>query len=170
MPPEPRRRVQIAFPPSSSCLLTPSLQSHSNTIHLFLALMMVDISDHSSAHDDAPQHDEMHAHHAGMTPSHDTDKGAAVKAGDLDALRKAVEDAATVSTSLWISYLFLLFYIAIAVGAVTHLDLLLENPVKLPFLGIELPLVAFFFLVPLLFLIMHAYTLVHFVMLGRKLA
>ena len=132
--------------------------------------MMVDISDHSSAHDDAPQHDEMHAHHAGMTPSHDTDKGAAVKAGDLDALRKAVEDAATVSTSLWISYLFLLFYIAIAVGAVTHLDLLLENPVKLPFLGIELPLVAFFFLVPLLFLIMHAYTLVHFVMLGRKLA
>jgi uncharacterized protein YjbI with pentapeptide repeats len=61
-----------------------------------------------------------------------------------------------------------LFYIGIAAGAVTHKDLLLENPVKLPFLGVELPLVAFFVLAPILFIISHAYTLVHFVMLGAK--
>jgi hypothetical protein len=61
-----------------------------------------------------------------------------------------------------------LFYIGIAAGAVTHKDLLLENPVKLPFLNVELPLVAFFVLAPIIFIISHAYTLVHFVMLGAK--
>jgi hypothetical protein len=66
-----------------------------------------------------------------------------------------------------------LFCIGIAAGGVTHIDLLLvdlllENPVKLPFLGAELPLVAFFFLAPILFLIAHTYTLVHFVMRAAK--
>jgi hypothetical protein len=92
----------------------------------------------------------------------------AEEAHDLDALRKTVEDAAAVSAGLWLSYLFVLFYIGIAAGAVTHKDLLLENPVKLPFLNVELPLVAFFVLAPILFVVSHAYTLVHFVMLGAK--
>jgi uncharacterized protein YjbI with pentapeptide repeats len=61
-----------------------------------------------------------------------------------------------------------LFYLAVAAGAVTHADLFLENPVKLPFLNIELPLLAFFFLAPILFIIVHAYTLVHLVMLTDK--
>lgn len=92
----------------------------------------------------------------------------AKEAHDLDAVRKSVEDAAAVSAGLWLSYLFVLFYIGIAAGAVTHKDLLLENPVKLPFLNVELPLVAFFVLAPILFIVSHAYTLVHFVMLGAK--
>lgn len=90
------------------------------------------------------------------------------KAHDLDAVRKSVEDAASISGTLWFSYLFTLLYIAIAAGAVTHKDLLLENPVKLPFLNVELPLVAFFALAPILFIIAHAYTLMHFVMLAAK--
>ncbi|MGB7043586.1 MAG: pentapeptide repeat-containing protein, partial [Methylocella sp.] len=91
------------------------------------------------------------------------------QAHDLDALRKTVEDAAAVSAGFWLSYLFVLLYIAIAAGAVTHKDLLLENPVKLPFLSdLPLPLVAFFFLAPIVFIVSHAYTLVHFVMLGAK--
>jgi hypothetical protein len=92
----------------------------------------------------------------------------AKEAHDLDAIRKSVEDAAAVSAGFWLSYLFVLFYIGIAAGAVTHKDLLLENPVKLPFLNVELPLVAFFFLAPILFIVSHAYTLVHFVMLAAK--
>ncbi len=92
----------------------------------------------------------------------------AKEAHDLDALRKTVEDAAVVSAGFWLSYLFVLFYIGIAAGAVTHRDLLLENAVKLPFLKVELPLVAFFVLAPILFIVSHAYTLVHFVMLGAK--
>jgi uncharacterized protein YjbI with pentapeptide repeats len=88
--------------------------------------------------------------------------------GNLETARKAVEDTAAIGGGLWLSYLFVLFYLAIAAGAVTHADLLLQNPVKLPFLNIELPLLAFFFLAPLLFLVTHAYTLVHLVLLANR--
>ena len=90
----------------------------------------------------------------------------AADADDLKAIKNAVDDAAAVGGGLWLSYLFVLFYLAVAAGAVTHADLFFENPVKLPFLNIELPLLAFFFLAPILFLIVHAYTLVHLVMLS----
>jgi uncharacterized protein YjbI with pentapeptide repeats len=93
----------------------------------------------------------------------------AAKAKDLGALRDAVVDAASVSAGLWITYLFALFYFAIAAGAVTHRDLLLESPVKLPFLNVELPLKAFFILGPLVFLIVHGYVLLHFVLLAGKI-
>jgi len=87
---------------------------------------------------------------------------------DLRSIKKAVEDAASVSGPLWLSYLFALFYIALAAAGVTHADLLVENPVKLPFLNIELALKAFFCLAPILFVILHAYTLMYFVLLGAK--
>ncbi len=67
----------------------------------------------------------------------------AKEAHDLAAVRKTVEDAAALSAGLWLSYLFVLFYIGIAAAGVTHKDLLLESSVKLPFLGVDLPLVAF---------------------------
>jgi uncharacterized protein YjbI with pentapeptide repeats len=92
----------------------------------------------------------------------------AAKADDLEAIKKAVDDAASVGGGLWLSYLFVLFYLAVAAGAVTHEDLFFERPVKLPFLGIELPLVAFFALAPLIFVVVHAYTLVHLVFLTDK--
>src|SRR5690242_15676987 len=94
--------------------------------------------------------------------------GFAAKAKDLQVLRDAVDQAATVSGALWLSYIFVFLYLAIAAGAVTHKDLFFENPVKLPFLNVELPLIAFFVLGPLLFLIIHWYTLLHFAMLAGK--
>jgi hypothetical protein len=92
----------------------------------------------------------------------------AAKADDLEEIKKSVEDAAAVSGGLWLSYLFVLSYIAIAAGAVTHEDLLLVRAVKLPFLNVELPLKAFFALAPFVVLIIHAYALMHFIMLGKK--
>jgi hypothetical protein len=89
-------------------------------------------------------------------------------AKDLEALRDAVVDAASVGAGLWFSYLFVLLYLFIAVGSVTHRDLLLENPVKLPFLTVDLPLLGFFWLGPLIFVIVHAYVLLHFVLLAGK--
>jgi hypothetical protein len=83
--------------------------------------------------------------------------GFAAKARDLQALRDAVDQAAAVSGALWLSYIFVFLYLAIAAGAVTHKDLFFENPVKLPFLNVELPLIGFFVLGPALFLIVHAY-------------
>src|SRR5215469_2168834 len=92
----------------------------------------------------------------------------AAKARDLETLRDAVIDAASVGGGLWLSYLFVLLYLLIAVGSVTHRDLFLESPVKLPFLSVELPLLGFFWLGPLIFLIVHAYVLLHFVLLAGK--
>ena len=83
-------------------------------------------------------------------------------------MRDAVDQAAAVSGALWLSYIFVFLYLAIAAGAVTHKDLFFENPVKLPFLNVELPLIAFFVLGPALFLIVHWYTLLHFALLAGK--
>ena len=47
----------------------------------------------------------------------------AAKAKDLEALRSAVVDAANVGAGLWFSYLFVLLYLVIAVGSVTHRNL-----------------------------------------------
>ena len=80
----------------------------------------------------------------------------------------AIGNAATLGGGWWLFYLFVLFYLAVAAGAVTHADLFLEKPVKLPFFNVELPLLAFFFVAPLLFLSVHAYTLVNLVLLAGK--
>jgi uncharacterized protein YjbI with pentapeptide repeats len=90
------------------------------------------------------------------------------KAKDLGALRDALVDAAGVSAGLWLSYLLVLSYLAITVGGVTHRDLLLENPLKLPILYVDVPLVSFFVLGPALFLIIHTYVLLHFALLAGK--
>jgi hypothetical protein len=101
-------------------------------------------------------------------PAPPTVPALAAKADDLEALRTAVIDAAGVSFGLWVSYLFVLFYLLVAAGGVTHRDLFLESPVKLPFLNVDLPLKGFFWLGPALFLVVHAYVLLHFVMLAGK--
>jgi uncharacterized protein YjbI with pentapeptide repeats len=92
----------------------------------------------------------------------------AAKAKDLESLRDAVVDAAGVSTGLWLSYIFVLLYFLIAVSGVTHRDLLFESPVKLPFLSVDLPLIGFFVLGPLLFIIVHTYVLLHLALLAGK--
>ena len=94
----------------------------------------------------------------------------AAKANDLEALRTAVVDAAGVGAGLWVSYLFVLFYMFVAAGGITHKDMFFESPVKLPFLNVDLPLTGFFWLGPALFLIVHAYVLLHFVMLAGKVS
>src|SRR5262249_31578083 len=92
----------------------------------------------------------------------------AARGTDLWALLDAVVDAASMSAGLWISSLYPLFYFAIATGAVTHRDLLFESPVRLPFLNVELPLTYFFVLGPAVFLVVHAYVLLHFLLLAGK--
>src|SRR4051794_24639527 len=94
----------------------------------------------------------------------------AARANDLEALRTALVDAAGVGAGLWISYLFVLFYMLIAAGGITHKDMFFESPVKLTFLNVDLPLTGFFWLGPALFLIVHAYVLLHFVMLAGKVS
>jgi hypothetical protein len=90
------------------------------------------------------------------------------QARDLTASRDVVVDAAAVSATLWFSYILLLLYLLIAVGGVTHRNILFEDPVKLPFLNVDLPLVGFFVLGPGLLLIARTYVLLHFVLFAAK--
>jgi uncharacterized protein YjbI with pentapeptide repeats len=92
----------------------------------------------------------------------------ATKAKDLESLHAAVVEATTAGTGVWVSYFLALFYLAIAAGGVTHRDLLLENPLKLPLLNLDLPLKSFFVFAPGLFLILHACVLLRFVLVAGK--
>jgi len=87
----------------------------------------------------------------------------------LKQSREALVDAGALATSLWLSYIFVVLYLTIAASGVSHRDLLLQNPVKMPFLGVELPLIAFFWVAPALFVIIHFYALLHFVLLSEKI-
>jgi hypothetical protein len=87
---------------------------------------------------------------------------------DLKSWRDTVGDATGVSSGLWLSYVFVLMYLVIAVGGVTHRSLFLEDSIKLPFLNVDLPLVGFFVLTPALFLVVHSYVLLHLVILSDK--
>jgi len=89
---------------------------------------------------------------------------------DVEALETSLNDSATRVSALWISFLIFGLYLVIAAGTVTHRQLLLEDPIKLPVLNIELPLVGFFFLAPILFVIFHAYVLLQVLLLGRTAA
>ena len=89
---------------------------------------------------------------------------------DVEVLETSLNDSATRVSALWISFLIFGLYLVIAAGTVTHRQLFLEDPVKLPDLNIDLPLVGFFFLAPILFVIFHTYVLLQVLLLGRTAA
>jgi uncharacterized protein YjbI with pentapeptide repeats len=88
------------------------------------------------------------------------------QAEDLGEARKALESATNIGRGLWFTFLSLVAYLVIAVGSVTHKDLFLETPIRLPLLNVELPLVAFFWVAPLMFLVVHGYLLMHLRFMG----
>jgi hypothetical protein len=84
-------------------------------------------------------------------------------------LLKAVNEASGKAFALWITFLTVGTYLAIAIGTTTHLQLLLAGPVKLPLLGVDLPLFAFYGFAPPLFLVLHLYVLMQLYLLARLL-
>jgi uncharacterized protein YjbI with pentapeptide repeats len=89
---------------------------------------------------------------------------------DVEALEKSLNDSATRVSTIWVSFLVFSLYLLVAVATVDHRQLFLAEPVKLPVLGIELPLWGFFFLAPILFVIFHLYVLLQVLLLGRTAA
>src|SRR5258708_37038986 len=74
---------------------------------------------------------------------------------DLRVLRDTIIVTAGVCATLWVSYLLVLLYLFIAAGEVTHRDLFLENPVRLPILIVDYPFVVYFIFGPVLMLDSH---------------
>jgi hypothetical protein len=84
-------------------------------------------------------------------------------------LLKAVNEASGKAFALWITFLTVGTYLAIAIGTTTHRQLLLAGPVKLPLLGVDLPLFAFYGFAPPLYVVLHLYVLMQLYLLARLL-
>src|SRR5215468_8497395 len=93
-----------------------------------------------------------------------------VDAFDVAALERSLNDSATRVSTIWVSFLIFSLYLLTAATTVTHRQLLLAEPLKLPVLNIDLPLWGFFFLAPILFVILHVYVLLQVLLLARTAA
>src|SRR6266508_4477885 len=93
-----------------------------------------------------------------------------VEPRDVAALEKAVNDAAGRAGSVWLSFITLAAYLIITTGSVTHKHLFLEKELKLPVFAVDLPLVGFFVAGPLLFVIVHFYSMLQLHGLAGKIA
>lgn len=85
---------------------------------------------------------------------------------DVSALERSLNDSATRVSTIWVSFLIFSLYLLTAATTVTHRQLFLAEPLKLPVLNIDLPLWGFFFLAPILFVIMHIYVLLQVLLLA----
>jgi uncharacterized protein YjbI with pentapeptide repeats len=88
---------------------------------------------------------------------------------DLDSFERSLNDAAARVLTVWLSWLTFALYLAIAAGSVTHEMLLLEKPIKLPVLNVDLPIVAFFAVSPLLFVTFQFYFFLQLISLIQKI-
>jgi len=86
---------------------------------------------------------------------------------DVAALERAVNDSAGRVSSIWLSFVAFSAYLAAAASMISHRQIFLEEPIKLPTINIDVPLVAAAILMPLLFVIYHVYVLLQVVLLAR---
>lgn len=70
--------------------------------------------------------------------------------------------------TLWIFFLTLMAYLLVSLASVTHVDLLLNKPLRLPILQVDIGLKGFFSFAPAILIIIHFGLLIQFVMLARK--
>src|SRR4051812_18236196 len=86
---------------------------------------------------------------------------------DVGALERAVNDSATRVSGLWLSFVAFSAYLAAAASMISHRQIFLEEPIKLPTINIDLPLLASAILLPLLFVVYHVFVLLQVVLLAR---
>jgi uncharacterized protein YjbI with pentapeptide repeats len=87
---------------------------------------------------------------------------------DFAGIEHAVNDAAKRVNAIWLALVFLMTYVLISTGKITHKDLFLETPVKLPIIGIDVPLRGYFVFVPTFVLALHFYFSVQLPGLAEK--
>jgi hypothetical protein len=86
---------------------------------------------------------------------------------EAEALAAALNHSAERVQTLWFSFLTFMLYLAIATGTTTHRMLFLESPLNLPVLNIALPLLGFYVLTPIIFVVFHFYMPLNLVLLAR---
>ncbi len=84
------------------------------------------------------------------------------------SLLEAVNRSSDTAHMAWLIFLFIMTYLTIAVAGVTHRDLLLETPVSLPILQVDIPLTQFFQFAPIILVLFHLGVVGQLVLLARK--
>ena len=86
----------------------------------------------------------------------------------MDQLRAAVDSASSEARAAYASFTIFALYFATTVGATSHEGLLRGSEVTMPGLGVGLPIVGFYVLVPPLFLLFHALLLIQLNVLASR--
>lgn len=84
------------------------------------------------------------------------------------SLLTAVNSSSNTAHTAWLIFIGLMTYMMIAVAGVTHKALLLETPVALPLLQVQIPLTQFFEFAPVLLVLFHLGLISQLVLLSRK--
>ncbi|TAD90027.1 MAG: pentapeptide repeat-containing protein [Alphaproteobacteria bacterium] len=86
----------------------------------------------------------------------------------LGPLCDAANDAAKREVAQWFLFLLVMLVLFTLVGGTSHRMLFLEEPIKVPVLEVNLPLLGFYWVAPAVFLLMHFYVLAQVRELARK--
>jgi uncharacterized protein YjbI with pentapeptide repeats len=87
---------------------------------------------------------------------------------NLAELKSDVAATAADTRTAYFTFLTAGLYLAVTVGATTHQELLNGSRVPLPLAGVDLPIVGFYVVAPLVFLILHFNLLLQFRLLANK--
>ncbi len=84
------------------------------------------------------------------------------------SLLEAVNHSSDTAHTSWLIFLAIMAYFVIAVAGVTHKDLLLETPVSLPILQVDIPLAQFFRFAPIVLVLLHLGVVSQLTLLARE--
>jgi uncharacterized protein YjbI with pentapeptide repeats len=84
------------------------------------------------------------------------------------SLLEAVNDSSDTAHTAWLIFIAVMAYLMIAVAGVTHRDLLLETPVSLPILQVNIQLAQFFQFAPVVLVLLHLGIVSQLALLARE--
>jgi uncharacterized protein YjbI with pentapeptide repeats len=84
------------------------------------------------------------------------------------SLLEAVNRSSDTAHTSWLIFLAIMTYFMIAVAGVTHKDLLLETPVSLPMLQVDIPISQFFQFAPVVLVLLHLGLVSQLTLLARE--
>lgn len=84
------------------------------------------------------------------------------------SLLEAVNRSSDSAHTAWLIFMGIMTYLMIAVAGVTHTNLLLETPVSLPIMQVDIPLTQFFQFAPVVLVLFHLGVVSQLVLLARK--
>ncbi|UUX51523.1 pentapeptide repeat-containing protein [Nisaea acidiphila] len=86
-----------------------------------------------------------------------------------DQLREACSDSAHACRTSLYTLIAVCLYVAITAASISDVEFLTGTTIQLPILGVSVPLVPAMYFAPIVILVVHAYTLSHFIEFLRRL-